>query len=1033
MDLGKLVVSIEGDNSGLDKALKSSTASVDQAIGQIVGAIGLGSVAFKGLELAANGIKFNAMMESAEVGFGIMLGSVDDAKAKLSELKYLADHSPLTFSGVTSATTTLLQFGIAGDKVIPTVKMLGDVAGGNEERMKQLALAFAQVSAAGKLQGQDLLQMINAGYNPLMTISEKTGESMGQLRDRMSAGAITADEVAEAFKTVTSEGGKFYGMLEAKSKTLEGSFTTLGDATDTFLGKATQAFTGPVLVGVQTLTGLLNLIPGELGTIVLTIGTVTAGVGALALGVGALAPAFAALGVTINIALLPLLGVTATVAAIGAAIALVGKAWADAQPKEERIKQLTDQFIKQGKTFREAQILARQLVEDQEKSAELTKTMGENYRGYYSAQAKAAEAQKAADEAKIKSQNEINQQLKTWDDLNKAGIVTEEQWLNEKIKIRQKIIDSLQEEAIKTGKLSDQAKEDIKAQQAGIDGYNAALKVMKLRQSEVKVEVGKTTQGYWELQDAQKLATVKAVELTKETAKIPPYLAEATGREYEIIDGMIVAKEKTADVVDMAVVLALKYEEGAVALKPMLDYLGYAGDLFNSLGRAATKFGNDDLGVVLAGLAKMSDSLSNAANSAMRIFASGGTDIGAWVQLATSAIDLVGDAWDSLFGNNSKKHKEQRDEERQAEQERLAAVAALSEEYTKKTNSELQNLELERDKAIAEAKRIGADVFQIEEYYAKEIAKLRDKLSGATAEETKVAALKKSLEEEYALRKASSQAAIRANESALRSTVSSLEKEIDKKEAYIKKYGFGVFGDFKEIDKLKEKLAAAQASLSTAVQANDQAVAASFASLDNQLRTELENLEYNLITYQGRLEEATSGITSAITNALYEGTSEADFTQSIMDMLRKMAIDAAILAGGFADKFKAIGVMIADALKDGLQEGEVTSIKSQISSLYGDATSSISSINSLFNVPGFADGTNYAPGGLARVNERGGEIINLPRGSQVIPADQTQKLMERGGNVYNINVQSTAPLDPIQTAWEVKNTMQQLAFQGVPA
>jgi len=282
MTIGELLVAINGDTSGLDKALGKAQTNTKTAMDKITDMVGLGAVAWKGIGLAVDGIKFNAMMESAQVSFGIMLGSVDDAKQKLRDLKYLADHSPLTFSGVTAATTTLLQFGIAGDKVIPTVKMLGDVAGGNEERMQRLALAFAQISAAGKLQGQDLLQLVNAGYNPLMTISAKTGESMAELRKRMEAGGISANEVAEAFKTVTSKGGQFYGMMDANAKTLTGSFTTLQDASATFLGRTMEAFNGPVKTAIQGITATLNVIPGQLSAIALT--AVTVSTAAMAIG-----------------------------------------------------------------------------------------------------------------------------------------------------------------------------------------------------------------------------------------------------------------------------------------------------------------------------------------------------------------------------------------------------------------------------------------------------------------------------------------------------------------------------------------------------------------------------------------------------------------------------------------------------------------------------------------------------------------------------------------------------------------------------
>ena len=54
-------------------------------------------------------------------------------------------------------------------------------------------------------------------------------------------------------------------------------------------------------------------------------------------------------------------------------------------------------------------------------------------------------------------------------------------------------------------------------------------------------------------------------------------------------------------------------------------------------------------------------------------------------------------------------------------------------------------------------------------------------------------------------------------------------------------------------------------------------------------------------------------------------------------------------------------------------------------------------------IPHFALGTQYFGGGLARINERGGEVVNLPNGSRVIPADKSRAA---GGNItLNITVQ----------------------------
>lgn len=109
---------------------------------------------------------------------------------------------------------TMLAFGVNVDNIMPRLKMLGDISMGNKERFQSLTLAYAQNQAAGRLMGQDLLQMVNAGFNPLQEISEMTGVSMAKLKERMEKGAISSDMVTKAFEHATSAGGKFFNMTE---------------------------------------------------------------------------------------------------------------------------------------------------------------------------------------------------------------------------------------------------------------------------------------------------------------------------------------------------------------------------------------------------------------------------------------------------------------------------------------------------------------------------------------------------------------------------------------------------------------------------------------------------------------------------------------------------------------------------------------------------------------------------------------------------------------------------------------------------
>ena len=121
----------------------------------------------------------------------------------------------------------MLGFGVSTETVVDDLKMLGDVAQGDKNRLQQLALVFGQISAAGKLQGQDLLQLINAGYNPLLDISAQTGKSVAQLKDDMSKGLVTFDMVRAAFQRATGEGGKFNNMTERIAQTSYGAFEQL--------------------------------------------------------------------------------------------------------------------------------------------------------------------------------------------------------------------------------------------------------------------------------------------------------------------------------------------------------------------------------------------------------------------------------------------------------------------------------------------------------------------------------------------------------------------------------------------------------------------------------------------------------------------------------------------------------------------------------------------------------------------------------------------------------------------------------------
>lgn len=166
--------------------------------------------------------------EKVQVAFDVLLrGDTKASEALREEIRQYGMITPYMTADLQEAAKMMLSFGIAQDKIMPNMKALGDIAMGDKNKLDSLTLAFSQMTSAGKLSGEDLLQMINAGFNPLSEISRKTGKSIGVLKDEMSKGKISADMVTQAFYSATQAGGQFYGMTEKMGQTAAGKWSTL--------------------------------------------------------------------------------------------------------------------------------------------------------------------------------------------------------------------------------------------------------------------------------------------------------------------------------------------------------------------------------------------------------------------------------------------------------------------------------------------------------------------------------------------------------------------------------------------------------------------------------------------------------------------------------------------------------------------------------------------------------------------------------------------------------------------------------------
>lgn len=218
MALGKSESEVAKFAKNVEAKLSSIQATIPslEKIGASIASGFAGMKVFDAFKLASSA-------EQAAVAFEVLTGSVAESAKLLEEMRTLAAATPLNFAGLQENAKVMLAFGVSVKDVMANLETLGDISGGNSEKMKSLTLAFSQSAAAGRLMGQDLLQMVNAGFQPLEEISKKTGKSMAELKKEMEAGLISFDMVREAFIAATEEGGRFYKMMDKQATTLAGS------------------------------------------------------------------------------------------------------------------------------------------------------------------------------------------------------------------------------------------------------------------------------------------------------------------------------------------------------------------------------------------------------------------------------------------------------------------------------------------------------------------------------------------------------------------------------------------------------------------------------------------------------------------------------------------------------------------------------------------------------------------------------------------------------------------------------------------
>lgn len=245
--MSELIVKISGDAKNLSNEYKKVAKQTEDLERQITAATKASAAAFVGfagaIGLAANEA---SKIETINTQFEVLVGNTKDAQAAVKDLSDFAASTPFQFQDIAKAGQQLLGFGFEAGELRDRLREIGDVSAAVGAPLNDLTLIFGQVRAAGKLTGERLLQLQERAVPIGPALAQTLGVAETSIKDLVSQGKVSFDEFAEAFQSISAEGGLAFRGLEKRSQTFGGVLSTLQDNFQLFAADIGKEFL-PVL------------------------------------------------------------------------------------------------------------------------------------------------------------------------------------------------------------------------------------------------------------------------------------------------------------------------------------------------------------------------------------------------------------------------------------------------------------------------------------------------------------------------------------------------------------------------------------------------------------------------------------------------------------------------------------------------------------------------------------------------------------------------------------------------------------------
>lgn len=247
----------------------------------MVGDLGFALVGGLGLEqLTQRVFTTRSQFQQLEVSFGTMLGDAGKAKTLMDQLIDTAAKTPFDMMSITSGAKQLLAYGTAANEVNDILTRLGDISAGLNIPLGDLVYLYGTTMTQGRMYTQDLRQFMGRGIPMAEELAKQFGVSKDEVGSLVTQGKVGAEQVKKAIFDMTAEGGKFGGLMEKQSHTLQGQWSNLGDTVDQMINEIGKSSEGAFNSALSFLSAIIE----NWKTVGKVIGTVVAAVGAYKAG-----------------------------------------------------------------------------------------------------------------------------------------------------------------------------------------------------------------------------------------------------------------------------------------------------------------------------------------------------------------------------------------------------------------------------------------------------------------------------------------------------------------------------------------------------------------------------------------------------------------------------------------------------------------------------------------------------------------------------------------------------------------------------